>query len=182
VGAENSVRCLSAVFGELDPRRAETVLPRRVRLFGCFTRAREYQIRSNVARGKARQCTCRALNSLRRPALVGDRLARATVSLCGEEPFAASTQRWRSTQAWPACLAEHGQAHPACQPSWPRAEALGAELEAVPASAGRRHASPAISSPSRRSRCGASTCSSSSNSQAAASISRAAPPIRPVRG
>ena len=34
-----------------------------------------------------------------------------------------------------ACLAEHGQAHPACQPAGTRAEARWAELAAVPAPA-----------------------------------------------
>jgi hypothetical protein len=65
VSAENSVRGLSlehsAVFGELNVQRVKAVLPRRVRLFVLprrvrlcgFTRAREYQIKPNLASTRA---------------------------------------------------------------------------------------------------------------------------------
>jgi hypothetical protein len=46
----------------------------------------------------------------------------------------------RATEARPACVAEHDQADPACEPAWSRAEVLGPRLARIPPPASREHA------------------------------------------
>ncbi len=116
------------------------------------------------------------------PTADGPRAAGTGAAACAREP-GLGLGRWRATQARLPHLTEHGAAA-ACL-GWARASAAptGGELAGVSASTGREHARlPATSSPSRQSRCVASTCSSSSSSAAGASTLPGASRTRPEPG
>src|SRR5439155_13822710 len=67
--------------------------------------------------------------------------ARTRAALRTREPtLGLSADRRRVAEARPACVAEHGQAHPAHRPLWAGAEAFGPELAAISAAAGSQHA------------------------------------------
>src|SRR5919106_833651 len=67
--------------------------------------------------------------------------ARAGAARRAREPgLGLPSDRRRVAETRPACLAEHDQAHPACQPAGARAEALRPKLGRIPPPAGREHA------------------------------------------
>jgi hypothetical protein len=66
---------------------------------------------------------------------------RACSALRAREPgLGLPADRWRVAKARSARVAQHDQAHPARQPSWARAKALGPKLARVPPLASRQHA------------------------------------------